>query len=1179
MAEEKVELDADQAQAVKINKNSVVSAGAGSGKTRVLAKRFSDILRRDQSCRVDQILTLTFTKKATVEMNERIYKELAETCPEKAKDFFKANIKTLDSYCSQIAKTGCHYFGISPDFSVDQNLLEDYVRSMAIPFILKNRNNKGIMALGLNKTYEEIAKDFFGKIISYSTVVEPIDWNEVIEKQKNIVEKEFKKLTDKMISLKEAIREAVFEYPKELDYITDFKKYLVNEVPELAPINFDEAESENRKKFLEYFRALVSVKKSTSKNTEHIKEMHRDLESLIVQYASIENFIYGLQYVKELIPLAEEFYEQVCAFKRRMGVFAHSDISSLALRILREYPEIRQLEKEKYKYIMIDEFQDNNEIQKNLLFMLSEKNDVKGRVLAKDESLKPQDLEKEKLFFVGDEKQSIYKFRGADVTVFRSLSEDFKEGNLELRKNYRSHPALIAMFNSIFGGMEYPPSENKEPVSGSVFYTESDLKTDPPEVFVPDYEAVYHNVEMSEKTAKEVADNPEKYYEPHMTLALVNSKKKTDEDDDEEYEDASLSEANWVVKKIIELTTTGINGKVYKPEDIAILFRKTAKQTDYENLLLKNEIPYTSENISTFYSDGPVNDISSILRTVIFPTDVYAFSEVLRSSFVNLSFSDVKKLLLKFDTRKNLFEQDADEILKGKALERYKAGQELYKKILLLTQDRTNAEIVSYLWYETGYRFETLLNKKTYMYSYIYDVLFELARRADADNKGLADFLKNLETYKTKSLSEMEIPFDDASGVKLLTIHKSKGLEFPVVFVTGCGAGTKKENNTELIYNSSEYGPCINTPFSPAVSSLKLTKKKGSFFFSIQEELSNRMNSAENRRVIYVAVTRAQDYAFLTGAIDFEKILPSGDFEKPVCDSFLGILMPSISSFVDPGFKFKDGMEKKCPFKIEEIEYVVRSDDFITQADKKELIEKISEGFEKAEKVAKEIPPEQYVSPSHLYEKDEEFAFSREDFKIDESIPYYNIDKLVYDSLDKKDGSPEFNYANFGTIAHAYMEAAVKNEKPKMLNREVVGLCGSEKKIKEVHDACVKMYEGFKESLTGKKVSDAVNNKKFVRSEYSFKSMISGKIINGQIDLVFQNENDGFTIVDYKTNREVKPEIYYIQLACYRQAVAKMMGVDEEKITCVLYYLRYDKEVDVTAECSKINIEECVNKL
>ena len=82
-------LDSDQKGAVKVEKNAVVSAGAGSGKTRVLAKRFSYILLRDKNCRVDQILTLTFTKKATVEMNERIYRELEGVCPEKAKDFFE----------------------------------------------------------------------------------------------------------------------------------------------------------------------------------------------------------------------------------------------------------------------------------------------------------------------------------------------------------------------------------------------------------------------------------------------------------------------------------------------------------------------------------------------------------------------------------------------------------------------------------------------------------------------------------------------------------------------------------------------------------------------------------------------------------------------------------------------------------------------------------------------------------------------------------------------------------------------------------------------------------------------------------------------------------------------------------------------------------------------------------
>ena len=77
---------------------------------------------------------------------------------------------------------------------------------------------------------------------------------------------------------------------------------------------------------------------------------------------------------------------------------------------------------------------------------------------------------------------------------------------------------------------------------------------------------------------------------------------------------------------------------------------------------------------------------------------------------------------------------------------------------------------------------------------------------------------------------------------------------------------------------------------------------------------------------------------------------------------------------------------------------------------------------------------------------------------------------------------------------------------------------------------------------------------------------------------MFENESGGFTVVDYKTNREIKPELYYVQLACYRQAVSKMMGVDIEKVSCVLYYLRYDKDVDVTAECSKIDLEDLINK-
>ena len=118
----------------------------------------------------------------------------------------------------------------------------------------------------------------------------------------------------------------------------------------------------------------------------------------------------------------------------------------------------------------------------------------------------------------------------------------------------------------------------------------------------------------------------------------------------------------------------------------------------------------------------------------------------------------------------------------------------------------------------------------------------------------------------------------------------------------------------------------------------------------------------------------------------------------------------------------------------------------------------------------------------------------------------------------------------------------------------------------------------FKESEIGKQIADSVSKNKFYKCEYSFKSLVAEKIINGQIDLVFENADcSGFTIVDYKTNKEVNPAIYRNQLACYRDAIAKMMDVDSSKIRCVLYYLRYGRVEDITDICATVDLEKVVS--
>ena len=465
-------------------------------------------------------------------------------------------------------------------------------------------------------------------------------------------------------------------------------------------------------------------------------------------------------------------------------------------------------------------------------------------------------------------------------------------------------------------------------------------------------------------------------------------------------------------------------------------------------------------------------------------------------------------------------------------------------------------------------------------------MIFELARKADADNLGIAEFLSELEQYKDKKLEGMEIPLDDEDGVQIMTIHKSKGLEFPVVFVVDCGRKGKNDLNDSAVFYDEEFGIAINTPPSPSYYGTLSTKGANSLFFSRQKELRKKMTAAEIRRVLYVAVTRAEDYVFLCGNCDFVKYFSSSGVnseEKTDKDIFLDLLNPVLCNFIDAEFNFKDGMEEKCPFKIEKIEYASNEEIKFDKRDKTKFIDSVLPLYEAVNKngnvIKTEIPVSPYILPSGLYHDDEKYESGKTEYSVDQKIPYWQIDRLVADSVSRKDQEAEFTYANFGTVAHYYLESCIKGQEPQMLNREVTGLHGSAEKLKILTDVCNRMCSDFKENALGKKVIEQVKSNRFVKSEYSFKSRIGKKIVNGQIDLVFENESGGFTIVDYKTNREVKPEIYYIQLACYKQAVAKMMGVDEEKITCVLYYLRYNKEVDVTAECSKINIEECVNKL
>ena len=1192
MTNQKKKIDKYQQAAIAAVKNSVVSAGAGSGKTTVLSERFTDlVLNRD--CKVEEILTLTFTKKATVEMSARIYKVLKENSPKQAKDFYKANIKTLDSYCNSVAKAGAHLYGISPDFTQDDNAVYDQAQQAALPFILQHRDNLAIKTLVSTKDYANFAKELFvNSILDNSTVAQPIDFDKCILHQQQEIISVWKTETASALDLVNQITHALndFEGNRGTKFISKLTTLLDAGLEEASPITLEAIEKSDSAPYEAFAKSLfelahISQAGANGEAYRELKDLLKDLRTKADILIPLVNYVSGFYLTKELLPLLKEFQEKINNIKRTTGVLTFKDISNLALCILRDYPEIRQVEKERYKAIMIDEFQDNNQQQRDMLFLLAEKLDRHEKGVPK-----PEDLCPDKLFFVGDEKQSIYRFRGADVSVFRALSDDFKDGNLSMTTNYRSHPCLINAFNTIFGGPY------------SVFYTEDNDK----ENDLPKYEAVYHTVTMPDEKQAEVSANPNLLKVPHIHVARF--------DNSQMFEYPQIggeeAEARWVAEKIKEITTDGVNGVVYKYEDIAILMRNYALQPLYERTLLNLGVPYNTETITGFFADGPVNDIISFLSICINDHDRISYAQTLRSPFVNLSMEETDVLIMMNKKPFEAEEADLSGLLSQNSISRYLHAKAFFEKLKDDVKSQALTKLISTLWYNCGYRYETLWNTRVNMYSKMYDLLFELAHAAEQNNMNLSAFIDSVRLYTDQSqkLENMDIPLEQSSGVHILTIHKSKGLEYNVVFICGTHKKGKNDTNASPVFSSPDYGITVNTPPCQAFPDVKKN-----YFYEKMKALNTQMKNAELRRLTYVAVTRAVNELYITNGKYSQNINAATSYcpgsEKSL-DTIYNTLAPSINYFEnaddDPD---SPPAQVPAPIKYFDTEDIPVYDDVNSEAytvslnsqqntlsaklNFISLLEK-SGAYEKAEIIIPEVVPKKYASPSQLHKIDDESGFFErqasstsdtpsplEAYTAKPGTPYPEINDIVIASIPKKDGQPDpqaeprFGFSNFGTIAHAYMEAVVTGEPATYSNRDIVGLENNTKNLATIISICEEMQQKLRDSELGK----AAINATWHKAEYPFRSRIGSKIIKGIIDLVFQNPDGSYTIVDYKTNQTIAPDLYYNQLACYRQATASMLNVPASEIKCVLYYLRFGKAVDITAECSAVDLEKVVEDL
>ena len=642
-----------------------------------------------------------------------------------------------------------------------------------------------------------------------------------------------------------------------------------------------------------------------------------------------------------------------------------------------------------------------------------------------------------------------------------------------------------------------------------------------------EYQATYTKVYAGKRETREPGTQREK----RVHVCLYSKDLRSDEEDALSHDE---NEAFFVAKKIKELTESG----KAKPEEIAILFRTLTKQSLYERYLKQMGIPYVTESVVGFFSDAPVNDILHFLTLLVYPKNQTAYCSVLRSPFVALSSESLERLLAYGS--EEIFDPADSELLDGDQRELYEKGCTMYREIAEYAGTMALTELLTKLWYELGYRYETMWHSKFFQYGELYDQLFALAAEAQQEGAGLTNFVESLRSQAEESqrLDDMDIPLEGGKGVRIMTIHKSKGLEFPLVFLSYCSGEGFKNQNPDIAYYSEKDGMTFNIPSHPLLNS---GSSKTNFFYDQAAQEAEKQQEAELRRLLYVAMTRAEKELYVTGILQ----KPSGNSttEKSFIKLLYGLLnkyIPNLDQISQEDVVLQ--VTEDSPFDVEVIPAETRRSVYSEYQRHGRKSEE-----ENRKKIIQQLEPFYQKTPVTM---------------VQEESHYRNPSGLF----------SEWKQTT-GTLFHSEhynKESALSVDFPK-------GHDAIQDEIDEIvplKKVCSKLAQRFFESSTGKDVQKA----SWYKSEFPFKYKIDKYVLKGTMDLIYKTGENTYHIVDFKTDKKEEPFLYFPQQSAYRAAAAVLLHVPESAIRCFLYYLRSGHLIDITQECDAVDLKAVLLK-
>jgi ATP-dependent helicase/nuclease subunit A len=1234
--------------------NLLVAAGAGAGKTAVLVERIiRKITDEKDPVDIDRLLIMTFTRATATEMRERIYGAISDALDQDPTSTLlqrqlalmnRASITTIHSFCMEVIKNNVREAGIDPKFRIADDteafllkleVMEDFLDQMYEDFIYEedfkksdfyallesysnNKDDSGLRDLILNlyefirahpwpekwlhehsgsfclKLGEDFSKTRWGKVILQGVFLHFSGYKEEMETALEILEdipelhkyqerflEELKMITkitepfkEPQLPLWDTICEAIF-------YVSFLR--LPN-----RPKDADVEVCERVKKIRDDIKSGIEKlwKPIFLKNSEEIRKSLITLAPLV-------------QMLSRLVLLYQNRYEEK---KRERSLLDFGDLEHMAIKVLVEDEDLKaskvaKMYQEKFEEILVDEYQDSNLVQEILIQSIS-----------REKSGSPN------VFMVGDVKQSIYRFRQARPELFLEKYHTYTTNSkdlyrkITLYKNFRSRNQVIDGVNFIFkqimsedlGELHYDDQEAL--ISGA------DYETHEGQDFSPEVHLIH-----LEKDPSQEEEEPSAYETFQINQDFDEIQDQDGENLEKDVLDNSTFEARLVamnIKKLMEDTNFKVFDKSSKEyrnlefKDIVILLRATSKWAEsFVEEFSHFGIPVFANSETGFFKTMEVNVVISLLELIDNPLQDIPLLSVLRSPIYGCTSEELADLRLA--SGENL-------LYEGVLQEKGNGNPKISKFALDLERWREKAEVLStdeLIWF---------LYEDTFFYSLAgampfgkqrqanLRILFERARQYEKTSfKGLFHFIHFLNKCKEGKgdMSSAKILGENENLVRILSIHKSKGLEFPVVFLAGCGKlfNAMDERQRMIIHQDLGFGPDIVDVdrrligSSIAKEALKQCIKKE----SVSEEL----------RILYVAMTRAREKLILTGAIKnlknaFQKWGDSASTHKEKIPShklyrgrtFLDFLMPAlIRNQNNKGVRehlegeFKGGVvfdDSLWNFRVWTKEELASEEKPLENEPEKNLIDLTQLDPQKTysdykEEITRrlewEYPYEKASTiPSKISVTEMKKRFSgleEDEFAGANAYSQPLITKPRF--LQEKEG---LNSAERGTVLHFVMQnldyrelvdvSAIKVQVNQMVEKDLITkVQGETVDTRRIHK--------FFRSKIGERLLKADNVYREIpfnleiESSHIFKELektqYEGELIllQGVIDCYFQ-EGEGLILLDYKTdfvneeNRESIQKRYQLQMDYYKIALEKLTGM---KVVQRVIYLFYTGEM------------------